>query len=415
MHDAPPRTAVVADRRPLERSLLRFLLEDEGFAVRAEAGSMSDLLLALQREMPDAVVLHEHLAHGHDDAVVEQVRWLAPGSTIVVVTRDLERTPAALHAIADVTIADGVGVAGLGLALTRPSGTLAPVTSAAGSTDPPVRVVTVKRASRRWVERLQGAVAASIVALAVIVLRDGGAVLRPIGDGAVLTAPAGDVGPLAPDRPTGDRDGTESGASATVVQLALALPSAVASQDLTGGAGPDTEPVETPTGAPAPTETPAPAPTDPPPTPATKPTATARPGAHGPPAAVVAKLKPKVQEVVSQLPPRGGGPPDRPRPGGGVPGGTPPGAGSSEHPRGNGTGNRPPWAGRGVGTPRGTGTARGAATSGADRRRGQFSPSADRTLLTARRTGSRTCRTHPDCRPGCLFAATSSAAPTCRA
>lgn len=370
MHDTTPGTAVVADRRPLERSFLRFLLEDEGLAVRAEAATMSDLLLALQREPPDTLVLHEHLARGHDDAVIAQVRWLAPEANIVVVTQGIGDTPPALLAIADATIVDGVGLVGLGPAVARPSRAPVPVAnqpastgSSLGDTSPPPPT------SSRWVERLQGAVAASIVALAVIVLRGGGTAPNPTGDAEVLAAPSSDVGPLAPDRTSGVPAETDIGTGpGSATEFATALPDAAGSGStiLSAGDGTEEEPavVQPEDPDPPPQTDPPPTPVEPDPAPTPSPSSgNARPnGAGGPPAEVTGRLKPMVQELQARLPPRTGGLPGRPQPG--IGGGPPasngpskpqggkgqgrPEAGPGAHPSGNAHGlaggGPPPWA-----------------------------------------------------------------------
>ena len=56
------RSAVVADRRPLERNLARFLLEERGFAVAAEAATAADTTRAVQEHRPDVVLVHEDVA-----------------------------------------------------------------------------------------------------------------------------------------------------------------------------------------------------------------------------------------------------------------------------------------------------------------------------------------------------------------
>ena len=63
---ASPRSALVADRRPLERGLARFLLEERGLFVVGEAATMADVLLQVQQLKPDLLVLHEKLALDHD-------------------------------------------------------------------------------------------------------------------------------------------------------------------------------------------------------------------------------------------------------------------------------------------------------------------------------------------------------------
>jgi CheY-like chemotaxis protein len=327
MHDATPRTAVVADARPLERNFLRFLLEEEGIAVRAEAGTLADLLLALQREPPTAVVLHERMALDRDPAAIAQIRSLAPKATVVVVTARGEEPSAPLRAIADTTVADGVGLAALGLAVARPREEVGPAHL------PPVEEEIIADAGGRdrgwWIARLQGAVAASIVALAVIALRNGGPVLNRAGEAPSETASPG-AGPTAPGGPStgpdGDADGDETvggpGALAGVL-LGVVPPSDVQSDE----------------GAPAPQpsegsdEASSPGPI--PPAPETEPpsgTLDAPSLDRGPPSAVFGRLKPKPQAALTRalakdVPPSGNG---------GESAGGPPGEASDGPGRGNG-------------------------------------------------------------------------------
>lgn len=322
MHDTAPRIAVVADRRPLERDLLRFLLEEEGFAVRAEAGTMADLLLALQRDSPATIVVQERLAEGHDEAVIRQIRLLAPQATIVVIVPDdAEGPPTMLRSLADTVVVDGIGLAGLGLAATGPhrASEGAPIVPLPLASAHPTR--RARRDGHRWTARLQGAVAASIVALGVILVR--AATAPPAGPPEALGDAPRDAGPLAPDRPS---EGSLPEEDLGDGPLALAGTLAVASTTPIVGAVADgpSEPQEEP---PEPTpdvdveDPPTPAPASPNATP-------------GPPAAVLGRLKPKVQEVLGQLPAADGGRPDH----AGSGSGSPPGA---DH--------RPPWAGGGNG------------------------------------------------------------------
>ena len=80
------RTAIVADRRPLERGLARFVLEERGLYVVGEAATMADVLLQVQQFKPDFLVLHEKLALDHDPTVVAQIH-LHPKSRAATVAR----------------------------------------------------------------------------------------------------------------------------------------------------------------------------------------------------------------------------------------------------------------------------------------------------------------------------------------
>lgn len=301
MHDTAPRTALVADRRPLERDLLRFLLEDEGFAVRAEAGSMADLLLAIQRDAPDAVVLHEDVAAESDDAAVQQIRALVPDAIVVVVTADAETLRPVFGDIADRVVIDGVGLAALGLAVSRPGG--APVSALA-----PLAVGSAAAGERsrqrrgRWVGRVQGAVAAGVVALAVVALQNVARQPAPtiVADDQVASPSLDD--PLAPDRAVDDRGGSVSGSLVSLTSMLAIAPGSnegdaagIPTEESNGSPPPDEPGPTGATGAPPPPETSG---------------TVARPGnAQGPPPDVFGRLKPSVQQVLSKLRPSNGGAP----------------------------------------------------------------------------------------------------------
>ena len=85
------RSAIVADRRPLERGLARFLLEERGLIVVGEAATMADVLLQVQQLRPDVIILHEKLALDHDPAVVAQIRRTSPRIVESLVARTRPR------------------------------------------------------------------------------------------------------------------------------------------------------------------------------------------------------------------------------------------------------------------------------------------------------------------------------------
>jgi DNA-binding NarL/FixJ family response regulator len=71
---ATRRSAVVGDRRPLERNLSRFLLEERGFTVAAEAATAEDVVRAVERYRPDVVLVHEDVANEPGSRAIEGIR-----------------------------------------------------------------------------------------------------------------------------------------------------------------------------------------------------------------------------------------------------------------------------------------------------------------------------------------------------
>ena len=114
------RTAIVADRRPLERGLARFLLEERGVFVVGEAATMADVLLQIQQLKPDFVVLHETLALDHDPTVIAQIRRISSRTRLVLLAASREALPPELILLADTVVEDGPGLTELGAAVAGP-------------------------------------------------------------------------------------------------------------------------------------------------------------------------------------------------------------------------------------------------------------------------------------------------------
>ena len=176
---ASRRTAMVADRRPLERGLARFLLEERGLFVVGEAATMADVLLQVQQLKPDLVVLHEKLALDHDPTVIAQIRRTSPRTSIVLLSANPDALPPELVLLADTVVQDGPGLTELGAAVAG-AVVVATVTPEAASETTEATAgaaaATVARLRRstgsRWADRLQGLAMASIIALAFVVARN---------------------------------------------------------------------------------------------------------------------------------------------------------------------------------------------------------------------------------------------------
>jgi len=142
-----------------KRALVRRFLEDDGFAVAAEARDREELFAALRSQEPDALVLDDDLAPWD----LGEIRKSAPDAKIVLFTSgapDASRVPAG----ADGYLQKGVGLGHLTLLLrellAEPQ---APIVLPAA---PPVAVPHGPEHERRVALRL-GAIAAALVLVAV--------------------------------------------------------------------------------------------------------------------------------------------------------------------------------------------------------------------------------------------------------
>ncbi|MGA9161246.1 MAG: hypothetical protein WB297_10350, partial [Actinomycetota bacterium] len=168
---SPRRSAIVADRRPLERGLARFLLEERGLFVVGEAATMADVLIQVQQLRPDLLVLHEKLALDHDPTVIAQIRRISARTSIVLLAASREAVAPELLLLADTVVEDGPGLTELGAAVAGP----APETDTAPAeiidAGAPVVVPLARSSGARWADRLQGLAVASIIALAFVIAR----------------------------------------------------------------------------------------------------------------------------------------------------------------------------------------------------------------------------------------------------
>jgi CheY-like chemotaxis protein len=254
------RTAIIADRHALGRNLVRFLLEEEGFEISAEAATIAEVLLAVQHQTPDVLVVHENLARDHDPAVFSQIRQLSPNTSLVLMTGNCDNLAVELIFIADSIVEEGPGLGQLAFA----AGWQAPTEAQRVDVE---RAARVRRTAQRrwrppWGERLdtRGAVAASIVVFAVMLGRATG--FGPFPDADAPGSPRPSI------RAEGSATGDAPSAS-TPIAFELASSTSPAEDDRSTGRS-DREPTpdakEGP--APEPGEEPGPGPTeDPPPGP----------------------------------------------------------------------------------------------------------------------------------------------------
>jgi CheY-like chemotaxis protein len=254
---APGRTAIIADRHALGRNLVRFLLEEEGFEISAEAATIAEVLLAVQHQTPDVLVVHENLARDHDPAVFAQIRQLSPNTNLVLMTGNRDDLAVELIFIADSVVEEGPGLGQLAFA----AGWQAPTEVRRLDAE---RAARARRAAQRrwrppWGERLD--TRGAVVVFAVMVVRAAGFV--PFLDG--------DADAPRSERPSIRAEGSAAGDTATVptaIAFELASSTSPADED------PSTRPSDDEGPAPEPGEEPGPAPTDgPPPGPGQQPPA----------------------------------------------------------------------------------------------------------------------------------------------
>lgn len=252
----PGRTAIIADRHALGRNLVRFLLEEEGFEISAEAATIAEVLLAVQHQTPDVLVVHENLARDHDPAVFAQIRQLSPNTNLVLMTGNRDDLAVELIFIADSVVEEGPGLGQLAFA----AGWQAPTEVRRADAE---RAARARRAARRrwrppWGERLdtRGAVAASIVVFAVMLVRAAG--FSPFPDTDAPGSP----------NPSIRAEGSAAGDSATAsTPIAFDLASSTSPSDDDPSTGPsEDQPSPDPDEGPAPDgEEPGPDPTEEPP------------------------------------------------------------------------------------------------------------------------------------------------------
>jgi CheY-like chemotaxis protein len=138
-----------------KRALVRRFLEDDGFAVVAEANDRDELFSALRSQEPDAVVLDDDIA----DWDIEDIRRASPDAKIVVFTSGSPGGPG-VPAGADGYLQKGVGLGTLTLLLRELlAEPVVPIVLPA----PPVRVPNGAAHERRVVIRLAALVAALVL------------------------------------------------------------------------------------------------------------------------------------------------------------------------------------------------------------------------------------------------------------
>lgn len=208
------RSAIVADDRALMRDLLRVALDELGIITTSEVSTGAAAIDAAAEHRPDVLILHEGTGLGGSE-VIERIRCASPASTVVVLTSDRRETPPALAAAADAVVEEGGGLQDL------PS-----VLSTGGGSGPPRRPTRRDRRTpdgrgERWVKRLQGALAASILLLSILVI------LPSTGLDGGLAAAQESLGSLVEELPDATPEEAVSLATTLISHRAMLLSSHV--------------------------------------------------------------------------------------------------------------------------------------------------------------------------------------------
>jgi hypothetical protein len=179
------RGVVVVDRRPLERNLVRFILQENGFDVTATAATPADALRTVVTRRPAVVVLHENAAWEGGRPTIPELRRALPDAKVLVIAPAFGVVRVELLRDADAVLEEGVGFKDLPFVIGRlASGEV--VRDAPSAGDPAGTSSPAPPFRERWVNRFQGATAAAIVFLAFLIAGAAG----PPGPARVGATPA---------------------------------------------------------------------------------------------------------------------------------------------------------------------------------------------------------------------------------
>jgi hypothetical protein len=161
---------VVVDRRPLERNLVRFILQENGFEVAAEAATPAEALRAVEQERPAVVVLHENAAWERGRPTIPQLRARLPEGRLLVIASAFGVVRMDLVRDADAVLEEGIGFKNLPLVVGRlAAGDVA--RGPAGRSKAREPAPAPPREKERWLDRFQGATAAAVIFLALVIAR----------------------------------------------------------------------------------------------------------------------------------------------------------------------------------------------------------------------------------------------------
>ncbi len=118
MPSAGPLRVVIADERPLDRHLVRFILQEVGFDVVGESSGGAEAARLVAEHRPDAIVLHGSLTIEGGSHVIPRIRTISPWTKIVFFTPHPDEASMAWPEYrADAYLEEGLGLKDLVAAL----------------------------------------------------------------------------------------------------------------------------------------------------------------------------------------------------------------------------------------------------------------------------------------------------------
>ena len=111
MPSAGPLRVVIAGAIPLDRGLVRFILQEEGFEVVGESSGGAEAARLVSEHRPDAIVLHGSLTIEGRSHVIPWIRTISPWTKIVLFTPDPDEASVARpECRADAYLEEGLGL-----------------------------------------------------------------------------------------------------------------------------------------------------------------------------------------------------------------------------------------------------------------------------------------------------------------
>jgi two-component system response regulator EvgA len=111
MPSAGPLRVVIAGALPLDRRLVRFILQEEGFEVVGESSGGTEAARLVSEHRPDAIVLHGSLTIEGGSHVIPWIRTISPWTKIVLFTPHPDEASVARPEYrADAYLEEGLGL-----------------------------------------------------------------------------------------------------------------------------------------------------------------------------------------------------------------------------------------------------------------------------------------------------------------
>src|ERR671924_1495418 len=81
-------SVLIADRRPVSRQLIRFLLEQDRFDVLGEASTVTEVLRSVTTHRPDALVVNDNVPAAPGTDPIREIRRLSPSTKVVLISSE---------------------------------------------------------------------------------------------------------------------------------------------------------------------------------------------------------------------------------------------------------------------------------------------------------------------------------------